>query len=92
MPYMHTYTHLHSETHLFQSKLEPKPATASLIKASIWQEEIYCYVVYLVCNQGSEVATGRWSVLGACSVQGAAVTVPAHNCAQTQLSASREDL
>lgn len=53
---MHIDTHLHSETHLFQSKLEPKPATASLIKANIWQEQIYCYVVYLGCNQASEAA------------------------------------
>lgn len=59
--YIHTpptciYTHLHSETHLFQSKQETKPATASLIKANTWQEQIYCYVTYLVRNQGSEAA------------------------------------
>lgn len=59
--YIHTpptciYIHLHYDTHLFQSKLETKPATASLITANTRQEQICCYVVYLVCKQGSEVA------------------------------------
>lgn len=50
--YTHTlpiciYVVLHPETHLFQSKLETKPATASLIKANIGQESL----VYLVCSK-----------------------------------------